>query len=200
MNEYLPEYSEGIEERTKDLKYSGGRLTGSEIIKQIELGNIVITPFNKQAINPNSYNVTLNKSLLTYADKVIDFKKQNPTKKIIIPSTGYTLRPGTLYLGRTNEYCATDKFIPEISGRSSIGRLGIEIHATAGFGDIGFKGTWTLEITVAMPVIVYPDIEFGQVSFITPYGDTDILYEGRYQDQIDPTASRSNLIKKVYTV
>lgn len=193
-----------LSERTKHTEirevYDGGKLTGSEIIKQVELGNIIITPFDKKAINPNSYNITLNDTLLVYIDQILDFKEENATRKIIIPEEGYLLQPGTLYLGRTNEYCKTDKFIPEISGRSSIGRLGIEIHATAGFGDIGFAGTWTLEITVAMPVIIYPNIEFGQLSFTTPYGETDILYDGRYQGQIDPTASKSNLTKKVYEV
>ena len=85
-----------------------------------------------------------------------------------------------------------------IDGRSSIGRLGIWIHVSAGFGDIGFDGTWTLEITVVKPVRVYPNIEICQVSYLTPYGDRSIQYEGRYQGQIDATASRSNIDKKVY--
>lgn len=180
------------------INYHGGKLTGSEIIKQIELGNIIITPFNKANINPNSYNITLNKILLVYEPLILDYKKVNTTREIVIPDTGFILQPGELYLGSTNEYCETDKFIPEISGRSSIGRLGIEIHATAGFGDIGFKGTWTLEISVIKPVRIYSDIEFGQLSFTTPIGDSSILYDGRYQGQMDPTASRSNLDKKVY--
>ena len=85
-----------------------------------------------------------------------------------------------------------------LNGRSSVGRLGICIHITAGFGDIGFNGTWTLEITAIKPVRVYPNIEICQVSYFTPYGESKIKYDGRYQGQIDPTASRSNLEKKVY--
>lgn len=176
----------------------GGMLTGSQILKEIERGHIKINPFDESRINPNSYNLTLNNTLLVYENKVLDFKKKNETNRIIIPSSGLVLKPDTLYIGRTNERCWTDRFIPLLNGRSSIGRLGICIHITAGFGDIGWDGTWTLEITAVQPVKIYPDIEFCQVSYMTPYGDTDIQYDGRYQGQIDPTASRSSLEKKVY--
>ena len=178
--------------------YTGGMLTGSKILEEINAGHIRITPFDKSKINPNSYNLTLNKTLLVYQDKIIDFKKENPTNKIIIPESGLVLKPNTLYIGRTNERCWTDRYIPQLDGRSSIGRLGITIHVTAGYGDIGWDGTWTLEIMAIHPVRIYPNIEFCQISYHTPYGKTDIQYEGRYQGQIDPTASRSSLDKKVY--
>lgn len=178
--------------------YSGGMLTGSQILEEIEDGHIRITPFDKSKINPNSFNLTLNKTLLVYKDNILDFKKDNPTNRIIIPETGLVLKPNTLYIGRTNERCWTDRFIPQLDGRSSIGRLGITIHVTAGYGDIGWDGTWTLEIMAIHPVRIYPNIEFCQISYHTPYGKTDIHYDGRYQGQIEPTASRSNLDKKVY--
>lgn len=178
--------------------HDGGMLTGDEILKEIDNGAISITPFDKTKINPNSYNLTLNNTLLVYKDDVIDFKKSNPTNRIIIPDSGLVLQPNVLYIGRTNEECWSDKYIPLLNGRSSIGRLGICIHITAGFGDIGWRGTWTLEITAVKPVRIYPNIEFCQVSYITPYGKTNIQYDGRYQGQIEPTASRSNLNKKVY--
>ena len=178
--------------------YFGGMLTGDKIREEVENGHIEITPFDKRRINTNSYNLTMNKLLLTYNDEIIDFKKKNPTKKIYIPENGLVLQPNVLYIGRTNEECWTDKYIPMLNGRSSIGRLGICVHVTAGFGDIGWRGTWTLEITAVKPVRIYPDIEFCQVSYFTPYGDTDIQYDGRYQNQVDPTASKSNLNKKVY--
>lgn len=176
----------------------GAMLTGSEIYKQVQKGTIKISNFDPSKINPNSYNLTLNNTLLIYKDEVIDFKKNNPTKRIIIPKEGLVLRPNTLYLGKTNERCFTDRYIPMLNGRSSIGRLGICIHITAGFGDIGFDGTWTLEITAAHPVRIYPDIEICQVSYFTPCGNIDIKYDGRYQNQEDVTASRSSLDKKVY--
>lgn len=183
---------------TRSKVWHAGMLTGDRILQAIDEGDITITPFDKSRINPNSYNLTLNPELLVYSDEILDFKKKNNTKKLQIPESGLVLYPNTLYIGRTNEKCGTDKFIPLLNGRSSVGRLGICIHITAGFGDIGFDGTWTLEITVVKPVRIYPNIEICQVSYLTPYGDRSIQYAGRYQGQIDATASRSNIDKKVY--
>ena len=120
----------------------------------------------------------------------IDMRNPNGTIEFNIPETGYVLRPGVLYIGRTIERTFTDKFIPMLDGRSSGGRLGISIHICAGFGDIGFDGTWTLEITVVEPVIIYPNVEIAQVSYFKPYGKTGRKYNGRYNKQIDATASR----------
>ena len=120
----------------------------------------------------------------------IDMNKDNETIKFTIGEEGFILQPGVLYIGRTVERTFTDKFIPMINGRSSGGRLGISIHITAGFGDIGFDGTWTLEITAVEPVIIYPYTEIAQVCYFKPCGNTRKLYNGRYNGQIDPTASR----------
>ena len=178
--------------------FYAGMLTGSQIYEEVDRGRIKITPFDKTKINPNSYNLTLNNTLLVYDEDVIDFKKKNKTKKVIIPDSGLVLKPNVLYIGRTNEECYSDTFIPMLNGRSSIGRLGICVHVTAGFGDIGWKGTWTLEIIAFKPVKIYPNIEFCQVSYFTPFGQTHLQYDGRYQGQIEPTASKSSLEKKVY--
>lgn len=179
--------------------FTAGMLTGQMIIDEINDGNIEISDFDISRINPNSYNLTLNDTLLVYKEnEILDFKKSNPTNKIIIPEKGLVLYPGILYIGRTNEICYTDKYVPMINGRSSIGRLGINVHITAGFGDIGWRGSWTLEISVIRPVRIYPNIEFCQVCYFTPFGKTGIQYDGRYQNQIDPTPSKSNLEKKVY--
>ena len=99
-----------------------------------------------------------------------------------------------LYLAQTMEYTETKKYIPCISGRSSIGRLGINVHITAGFGDIGFGGTWTLELFVINPIYVYPGMEIAQIYFFDPIQDYElgdyILYNGKYQGQNVPTSSR----------
>lgn len=164
-------------------------LTKSAILEQMRLGNIIIQPFNQAQLNPNSYNVTLNDELVVYDCKVLDARKQNPVKIIKIPEEGYVLMPNVLYLGRTNEYTETYNFVPGIDGRSSIGRLGIEIHRTAGFGDVGFKGTWTLEITAVMPVRIYPNEQIGQLYYEEITGKPT-LYNGRYNGQIDATPCR----------
>ena len=164
-------------------------LSGLEIKKQIKKGNITIEPFCETQVNPNSYNLRLHNELLVYTDKVLDVKKDNPTKKIIIPEEGYVLEPGVLYLGRTVERTHTDKFVPMLDGRSSIGRLGIYTHVTAGFGDIGFDGTWTLEIQAIHPVRIYPNIKIVQISYQEITGKFE-LYKGRYAKQVDVTPSR----------
>lgn len=116
-------------------------------------------------------------------DYALDPKKDNETMDIEIPENGYILIPGTLYLGETVEYTETYGFVPNIDGRSTTGRLGIEVHRTAGFGDNGFKGKWTLEITSTHPVIVYPNMEIGQLYYETIDGDSSLMYNGKYQNQ-----------------
>lgn len=120
----------------------------------------------------------------------LDMHKENETIEFEIPEEGLVLQPGVLYIGRTVEKTWTDKYIPMINGRSSGGRLGISIHICAGFGDIGFDGTWTLEITCVEPVRIYPNSEIAQVCFFKPYGKVKDLYRGRYYQQEDATASR----------
>ena len=164
-------------------------LTKSAIMEEMRKGNIIIQPFNQKQLNPNSYNVTLNERLERYTCNVLDAYKENPTEEIIIPKEGYVLEPNVLYLARTNEYTETYNLVPGIDGRSSIGRLGIEIHRTAGFGDVGFRGTWTLEITAVMKVRVYPNMQIGQLYYEEITGEPT-NYEGRYQDQIDATPCR----------
>lgn len=120
----------------------------------------------------------------------IDMMKPNETIEFEIPEEGYVLQPGVLYIGRTVETTFTDKYIPMINGRSSGGRLGISIHICAGFGDIGFDGTWTLEITCVEPVRIYPNVPIAQVCYFKPCGKVRDLYMGRYHGQKDATASR----------
>ena len=116
---------------------------------------------------------------MVYDSYILDMKAHNTAKKIIIPKSGLVLEPGKLYLGRTNEYTETFNYVPMLEGRSSIGRLGMGIHVTAGFGDCGFKGFWTLEIYVIQPLVIYPDVEIGQLYYHTIDGDP-INYEGKY--------------------
>ena len=170
-------------------------LTANEILKQIKLGNIGIDPFDINCLNPNSYNVHLADEIIQY-DKhiVLDMKKKdNRYTKKIIPESGLTLYPNTLYIGSIKETVSSDKFISAIDGRSSIGRLGMQVHLTAGFGDIGFHGTYTLEMTVIQPLRIYPDFQIAQVYFEKPDGKINFLYHGRYQNQKDPTESKSSI-------
>ena len=156
-------------------------LSGKEILNQMGK-KITITPFDEKLINPNSYNLRLHNELLVYEDKILDMKKQNNTGKITIPESGFMLSPGKLYLGRTLEYTQTDSYVPMLEGRSSIGRLGMFIHVTAGFGDVGFSGYWTLEIFCVQPIVIYPDVEICQIYYHTIEGDYEKYSSGKYQN------------------
>ncbi|WP_163194883.1 dCTP deaminase [Clostridium thermarum] len=156
-------------------------LSGREIAKNLG-SNIIIEPYNEKQLNPNSYNLKLHNELLVYDEDVLDMKKPNRYKRILIPEEGLLLEPGKLYLGRTVEYTSTDKYVPMLEGRSSVGRLGLFIHVTAGFGDVGFKGFWTLEIFCVQPIRIYPNVEICQIYYHTIEGDYDMYNSGKYQN------------------
>lgn len=177
------------------------KLTGLEILKQVKEGNIIINPFDQNCINPNSYNLHLGNTLKIYKktahNVILDAaQKEFEMEEFQIPDDGFVLEPGTLYLGTAEEWTETDKYVPQIDGRSSTGRLGLTVHMTAGFGDIGFKGRWTLEIFVIHPIRIYAGLEIAQISYQTVEGDTGYLYNGRYQGQQTVVESRIGQEKK----
>lgn len=165
-------------------------LSGIEILKQVELGNIEIIPFNKTQVNPNSYNLTLGKELFVYTETELDCAKINSGKSFVIPPEGFVLQPGEFYIANTNEYTKTHSFIPQISGRSSIGRIGLTVHLASGFGEVGFEGKWTLILSVLVPVRVYPDMQIGQIYYFPVTGEYEKKYKGRYQTLTSSSGSK----------
>lgn len=155
-------------------------LSGREIVRNMG-EKIVIEPFSPDRVNPNSYNLSLHNELLTYESSLLDMRHPNPTRAITIPPEGLVLEPGLLYLGRTAEYTRTEGFVPMLEGRSSVGRLGLFIHVTAGFGDVGFAGFWTLEIFCIQPIRIYAGVEICQIYYHTIKGDYDPYISGKYQ-------------------
>ena len=156
-------------------------LSGQEIKKHMGK-EIIIEPFDEKRINPNSYNLSLAGELLVYDNHVLDMKEPNPVSRIIIPEDGLLLEPNRLYLGRTNEYTSTSRYVPMLEGRSSTGRLGLFIHVTAGFGDIGFSGYWPLEIFCVQPVRIYPNVEICQIYYHDIDGEYELYKSGKYQN------------------
>jgi len=156
-------------------------LSGLEIKKQLNK-NIFIEPFNEKQLNPNSYNLRLSDELLVYENEVLDMKQPNAYNRMTIPSEGLVLKPNTLYLGRTVEYTRTENYVPMLEGRSSVGRLGLFIHVTAGFGDVGFSGFWTLEIFCIHPIKIYPNVEICQIYFHSIEGEHEKYNSGKYQN------------------
>jgi dCTP deaminase len=204
-------------------------LTGPEIARQVELGNIHIDDFDPERVGANSYDLRLGHSLRVYEEMVefiggvpylksvfrqmglpawveqpplrrsnrseeefpfpcLDMKRDNPTIEVKIPATGLVLMPGVVFLGSTIEVTRTQLFAPNLDGRSSVGRLGMQVHLTAGFGDDGFEGDWTLEITAVHPVRVYAGVRVAQIWFSTLEGERK-PYRGKYQGQRGPKAS-----------
>ena len=155
-------------------------LTGKEIKKRLG-SDIVIEPYNEDQLNPNSYNLRLHNELMVYTSDVLDVKQKNPTQTIVIPEEGYVLEPGQLYLARTAEYTETHGLVPMIIGRSSVGRLGITAHITSGFGDIGFCGYWTMQLTCVRPVRIYPDMRICQIFYHSVLGEYEEYNSGKYQ-------------------
>ena len=106
-----------------------------------------------------------------YEATTLDAKAHNTIRHFTIPAEGYVLQPGVLYLGVTEEYTETHAAVPFLEGKSSTGRLGIQIHATAGKGDVGYCNTWTLEISCILPVRVYAGMPIGQLIYFAVSGD-----------------------------
>jgi len=152
-------------------------LSDKEIKKALQIGDIKIEPFNEKFLGSNSYDVHLGEILAVYEDEILDAKKHNRIKKFSIPAEGFVLQTDTLYLGVTQEYTETLRYVPFLEGKSSVGRLGIDIHATAGKGDVGYKNYWTLEISVKQPVRVYAGMPIGQLIYFEVKGDVEIAYD-----------------------
>lgn len=140
-------------------------LTDQQILDCMNEGSIKVEPFRKECLGTNSYDVHLGKTLGVYVDSVLDARKHNKIELFEIPEEGFVLTPENFYLGVTQEYTETHKHVPFLEGKSSVGRLGIDIHATAGKGDVGFCNFWTLEISVKKPVRVYGGMPIGQLIY-----------------------------------
>ncbi|MDB5256087.1 MAG: dcd [Chitinophagaceae bacterium] len=143
--------------------------------------DLVIEPYEERLVNPNSYNLRLHHQLLVYDNNVLDMKSENKATMLEIPEEGLLLEKDKLYLGRTLEYTESHKHVPMLEGRSSIGRLGLFVHVTAGFGDVGFCGFWTLEMFCVQPIRIYAGVEICQIFYHSIEGDYDLYKSGKYQ-------------------
>lgn len=186
-------------------------LTRQKILAEIQAGTIVIDPFNPDLVGPNSIDLRLGSRLLVYstgtfnrawaehlessgspdmkAQAYLDMARENVTHAVVMDDNGLILEPDLLYLGHTMEWTETHKHLPTLETRSSVARLGMQVHATAGFGDVGFCGDWTLEITVKHRLKVYPGIPVCQLCYNTVEGEIT-PYTGKYQRQRGPKPSR----------
>jgi dCTP deaminase len=172
-------------------------LSGLEIKSRIGK-DIFIEPYSESQLNPNSYNLRLHSDMLVYDNHNLDMKKENTAHPVIIPEEGYLLEPNKLYLGRTIEFTRTDNHVPMLEGRSSVGRLGLFVHITAGFGDVGFSGFWTLEMFCVQPIRIYAGVEICQIYYHSVEGDYEKYKSGKYQNNkgIQPSLMFRDFEKK----
>ena len=152
-------------------------LSDTRIQEEIRRGRIVIRPYRPENLGSNSYDVHLGPYLAVYRDGALDARKRNAIEEFRIPKTGFVLVPGQLYLGVTAEYTETHDFVPFLEGKSSVGRLGIDIHSTAGKGDVGFCNYWTLEMSVKLPVRIYAGMPIGQLIYFEVSGTVANPYD-----------------------
>jgi dCTP deaminase len=159
-------------------------LTGNEIRNQLGK-NIVIDPFDERLLNSNSYDLRLHNELIVYEEIVLDMRRPNRFRRITIPEEGFVLNPNQFYLGRTIERTETYNLVPMLEGRSSVGRLGLFVHITAGFGDVGFRGYWTLEMHAVQPVRIYAGVPICQIFYHQIVGEVSEYKSQKYQDNHD---------------
>lgn len=153
-------------------------LSDRAILQALTRKELLIDPFDRDCLGSNSYDVHLGNTLAIYTDNHLDCKTINEIEYIgMSEEHGYLLMPNRLYLGVTKEYTETsNRYVPNIDGKSSVGRLGIFIHVTAGRGDAGFAGFWTLEIVVVQPIKIYPDMPIAQLTYEKINGPVEQSY------------------------
>lgn len=164
-------------------------LTGNEIKRQVKMGNITIQPFTEKDVNPNSYNYRLGEEYTIVSpniDLIVNSNFETKKEKLKkIPRDGLLLEPGKAYLANTLEIIGSNKFVTSLIGRSSLGRLGLFLQISADLGNLGPPHKWTLEMTCVQPIIVYPYMKIGQVSFWVPEGEIK-EYKGEYTNYNSP--------------
>jgi len=163
-------------------------LTGPEIARQIKLGTIEIDPFDEANLNPNTYNLTLGRTLVRYTGDVLDANRPNDYEEITLGDDGIILAPNRIYLGHSVERIGADLFVPTVHSRSGAARLGFFSTITAELIDLGSHGQSTFQIHVVQPLRVYPGRSYSQVAF-QPVVGTIVKYDGKYQGSKGPRVS-----------
>jgi dCTP deaminase len=162
-------------------------LSDSAIRNYIDGKGITIQPYRPECVQPNSYDLHLGSKLLVYENIILDAKQEPKVEEIEIPEHGKVLEPGVLYLGVTEEYTEAGPYlVPYIDGKSSVGRLGLWVHVTAGGGDAGFHGFWTLELVAVQPVRIYAGMPIAQLRYEYADGEVEKPYgrkTSKYQNQ-----------------
>ncbi len=163
-------------------------LTGRKISSEVKAGRIEISPFEKERVTTNSYDLALGDTVIRYTSRIIDPKRKMRFDEIRIPAKGMVLRAGDFLLGHSRERIGSDFYVPIIHGKSGTARMGLFVHVTADLIDIGSHGVTTFQLYATLPVRLYPGMLIAQVSFWVPTGEIK-LYKGKYQNSTGPRPS-----------
>ncbi|PZG09158.1 dCTP deaminase [Nonomuraea aridisoli] len=164
-------------------------LTGPEIARNRDRGDLTLDPFDPEHLNPNSYNLALGPTLVCYTGDVLDIRSPNEWVEIPIPHEGFVLQPDRIYLGSSVEIVGSDHLVPIIRSRSGAARLGLFVHVTADLIDIGSVGQSTLQLHAVQPVRVHAGDRLAQITFWRSVGEIT-LYDGKYQGSRGPQPSQ----------
>ncbi len=172
-------------------------LTDQAIEDAIRTGDIEIDPWRSEQLNPSSYDLTLGDKVLVYDFELTEIHdvKREPTRfrHALIDDRGFVVHPGKGYLMHTVERVASRRCVPVLDGKSSLGRLFVSVHQTAGYGDIGFDGQYTLEVTTMYSIRLYAGMRIAQMRFHETLGQVGKPYEGNYVGEaaMGPVPSRA---------
>lgn len=159
-------------------------LNDLSIIRARGAGDIEIDPWDQTQLNPASYDLTLGEHVTVYDFPVIHDVRERPSRlrRAVIDPEGFVIHPGKGYLMHTRERIATTRYVPVLDGKSSIGRLFISVHQTAGYGDPGFNGQFTLEVTTLYSIRLYAGMRIAQLRFHELSSPVAKPYKGNYVD------------------
>lgn len=164
-------------------------ITGHQIVREVHAGRILIAPFNPSQIEPNSYGFRIASHLLTHENEELNVTDPGPVRRIEIVPEGFILEPGRLYLGSTLETLGSPYYAATLYARRSTSTIGIWIQISAPLGHTGAVIPWTLEITVAHRVRIYPQMLVGKIAFWRLQGEP-IVYSGKYMGAREAVPSR----------
>lgn len=167
-------------------------LTGSEINKMVNNGDITLSPFDPQNITTNTYDLSIGNEVLIYTEEVLDPKKKNEFEIKKIPENGMLLKKNDFVVASSSEIVGSDKYVPKIHAKSGTARKGLFVHVTADIIDIGYHGNLSFQLYATQNIIIYPNQKIAQVSFWVPTGDI-MLYGGKYQGGQGPQESKTYL-------
>jgi len=169
-----------------------------QLLEDVENGRIHCKPFRREMVGTNSIDVSLGRNIKIVCNNARDYIEptiDQVTEDFEMPNIGMILEPGVRYLAHTEEEIGSDFYVPIYEGRSSIARMFLWSHISAGFGEVGFKRQWTLELACVGRIRIFPGMRIGQVFFSTVSSNAKLYgrdIPAHYADQVGAQVGRYN--------